>query len=111
MVSLPSSTWSYNRGAPLDNVPREGKTGVGVCHYFQLRLIPLLFAALIQRPAELTLSFPCHVTHHDKRQRVPSIPKPTTFPIRIIDVFRLPTLAHQHVRHHFFGRRHCDLAR
>ncbi len=61
MVDLPSSTFFYNRGASLDNVPREGQSGVGVSHHFQLRLIPLLFVAFTLRPAELPLSFPRHV--------------------------------------------------
>jgi hypothetical protein len=55
MTILPSSAFSYSRGAPLDNVPRGGQACVGECLYFQLRL---LLMALIQRPAELALSFP-----------------------------------------------------
>ena len=81
MVVLPSSTFSYNRGAPLDNVPREGQSGVGVCHYFQLRLIPLLFGASIQRPAELALSFPRHVPTMIKDNACLPSPNPPPFPL------------------------------
>jgi hypothetical protein len=37
---------SYNRGAPLDNVPRGGQASADECHHFQLRPVPLLFAAV-----------------------------------------------------------------
>ena len=81
MVVLPSSTLSYNCGAPLDNVPREGQAGVGVCHYFQLRLVPLLFVALIQRPAELALSFPRHAPTMIKDNACLPSPNPPPFPL------------------------------
>lgn len=81
MVVLPSSTFSYIRGAPLDNVPREGQTGVCVCHYFQLRLIPLLVVAFIQRPAELALSFPRHVPTMIKDNACLPCPNPPPFPL------------------------------
>lgn len=67
----------------------------------------LLFVALVQRPAELALSFPRYVPTMIKDPRVPSTPKPTTFPIGITDVHRLSTLAHRQVGLHVFGRRHC----